>query len=213
MAEPHGQLRLLPAPEDRGRESVVETELVDEPAPGRKLAPSAPPSPGTVPLELARELRPGEALVWWNHKHKISWRPVAWVLLAGLTLLAFATLFAPELWRQPVAELGKWTIPVLAPAGLLLAREWLSRRALLVTDSAIVELDHRGRSDRLAFRSVRRVRRDLLTGGVLLEGARHKVRVPPQLAEDARAAIASQTRLSLGSGAEGPEDPLGWMPR
>jgi hypothetical protein len=51
----------------------------------------------------------------------------------------------------------------------------------------------------------------VLTGGVLLEGARHKLRIPPQLAEDTRAAIASQTRYTL-RGSDGPDDRIGWLP-
>jgi hypothetical protein len=64
--------------------------------------------------------------------------------------------------------------------------------------------------ERIAFRNVRRVRRDLLTGGVLLEGAEHKLRVPPQLVDDARLAIASQTRYTVSSGDQ-PDDPLRFL--
>lgn len=217
-----GHLQLLPAPEDRPKlgEGDAEQVVVDttaderladmEPSPGRRLAPNAPKSPGTVPLELARELRTGEPVIWWNEKREIVWRHVLWVLGAGLALLAFATLLAPELWL-PLAKFWQPLLPAIAPAALLAAREWLSRRAVMVTDNSVIVVDHRGRADRLGFRNVRRVRRDLLTGGVLLEGARHRLRIPPLLAEDARAAIASQTALVRGS-PDAIDDPLGWMP-
>jgi hypothetical protein len=197
-------LRLLPAPEDREPEPVRSSEA------GRTLAPGAPRSPGPVPLELATELRSGEAVVWWGYKDEIDRRPIAWMLLAGVVLLGLATLLAPELWAVPLRELWKPLVPALAPAALLIAREWVSIRTVLVTDSSVLVLDHRGRLDRLGFRNVRRVRRDLLTGGVLLEGAEHKLRIPPQLAEDTRLAIASQTRYTVAGG-ERPDDPLGFL--
>ncbi|MFO7561453.1 MAG: hypothetical protein R6X02_02320 [Enhygromyxa sp.] len=199
-------LRLLPAPEDRQPEPARERS----PGEGRVLAPGAPRSPGPAPLELATELRVGEAVVWWGYKDQIDRRPIAWMLLAGLVLLGLATLLAPELWAVPLRDLWKPLVPALAPAALLLAREWVSIRTVLVTDSSVLVLDHRGRLDRLGFRNVRRVRRDLLTGGVLLEGAEHKLRIPPQLAEDTRQAITSQTRLGLAGG-ERPDDPLRFL--
>ncbi|HLT39440.1 MAG TPA: hypothetical protein VK034_24320 [Enhygromyxa sp.] len=199
-------LRLLPAPEDR----EPEPERGSSTDGGRVLAPGAPRSPGPVPLELARELRTGEPVVWWGSKDRIDRKPILWMLLGGALLLGFATLLAPELWAVPLRELWKPLIPALAPAALLLVRELVSVRTVLVTDSSLLVLDHRGRLDRLAFRNVRRVRRDLLTGGVLLEGAEHKLRVPPQLAEDARLAIASQTRYTVAGGPR-PDDPLGYL--
>lgn len=200
-------LQLLPAPEDR-KPGPSRASTSSE---GRVLAPGAPRSPGAVPLELARELRVGEPVIWWGAKDRIDRRPIAWMFLAGAVLLGFATLLAPELWSAPIAEVWKPLVPALAPALLLLAREYLSLRTVLVTDSSVLVLDHRGRLDRLAFRNVRRVRRDLLTGGVLLEGAEHKLRLPPQLAEDARTAIATQTRHRIASG-DPPDDPMGWLP-
>jgi hypothetical protein len=201
-------LQLLPAPEDRGEP----TGTTSGPTSGaRRLAPSAPPSPGTLPLELATELRMGEPVVWWGEKTTIDRRPIAWMLLAAALLLGFATLLAPELWAQPIGDLWQPLLPALAPAGLLALREWVSLRAVLVTDSSVIVCDHRGNVDRIGFHNIRRVGRDLLTGGVLLEGAQHKVRIPPSLAEDARAAIGSQTRFAIRSG-EGPQYPMGWMP-
>jgi hypothetical protein len=202
---PRGPLRLLPAPEDRDA-----SDPTGPSSSARRLAPGAPPSPGTLPLELATELRMGEPVVWWGRKDQIDRGPIGWMLLAAALVLGFATLLAPELWAQPLGDLWQPLLPALAPAALLAAREWVSLRAVLVTDSSVVVCDHRGRVDRIAFRNVRRVGRDFLTGGVLLEGAEHKVRIPPSLADDTRAAIASQTRFAIRSG-EGPEDPLRWM--
>ncbi|PRQ03396.1 hypothetical protein ENSA5_16020 [Enhygromyxa salina] len=212
MTPRRGQLQLLPAPEDRDRVGAEGQGAGGGPSTsrGRRLAPGAPPSPGTVPLELARELRVGEPVIWWGHKDHIDRRPIVWVAIVGVLMLGLATLLAPELWDQPLADMWKPLVPALAPAALLAARQWLSLRAVLVTDSSLVVRDHRGRLDRLAFRNVRRVGRDLLTGGILLEGARHKLRVPPELEQDARAAIASQTRHTL-QGGDGPDDPLGWL--
>lgn len=211
MNQPRAPLQLLPAPEDRKPGPQDSPPSGAAPREGRRLAPGAPLSPGPLPLELTGELRVGEPVVWWGSKSKIDHRPILWLLIAGLLVLAFATLLAPELWDQPWTELWKPLIPALAPAALLTVREWLSLRDVVVTDSSILVWDHRGRFERLAFRNVRRVDRDLLTGGILLEGARHKLRLPPALAEDARAAIASQTRHTLRSD-DGPEDRLSWLP-
>lgn len=204
---PRAPLQLLPAPEDRKPVEPREGPTIEP----RRLVPGAPLSPGPVPLELAMELGVGEPVVWWGRKDSIDRRPISWLIVAGLLVLGFATLLAPELWDQPWRELWKPLIPALAPAALLTVREWLSLRDVVVTDSSILVCDHRGRVERLAFRNVRRVGRDLLTGGILLEGARHKLRLPPALAEDTRAAIASQTRHTLRSG-DGPDDPLAWLP-
>jgi hypothetical protein len=205
VTTPRGPLRLLPAPEHRSESPSGQTSGA------RRLAPSAPPSPGTLPLELATELRMGEPVVWWGRKDTIDRRPIIWMLIAAALLLGFATLLAPELWSQPLRDLWQPLLPALAPAALLAVREWVSLRAVLVTDSSVIVCDHRGNVDRIGFRNIRRVGRDFLTGGVLLEGVEHKVRIPPSLAADARAAIGSQTRFAIRSG-QGPEDPLGWMP-
>ena len=217
-----GHLQLLPAPEDRGEEGarVDAAELIEvssvgssssDERPGLRLAPGAPPSPGPVPLEFASALRMGEPTVWWGEKHSIERGPIAWTAAAGLALLAVASLWAPDLWSQPLDALWKLVLLPLAPAMLLGAREYLSLRAVLVTDNSVIVRDHRGRMARLAFRNVRRVGRDVLTGGILLEGARHRVRLPPALSDDAREAMDSQLRHTLRSG-DGPDDPLGWMP-
>lgn len=201
----NGPLRLLPAPEHR-------TPSVGPGAgASRRLAPGAPPSPGPLPLEFANELRMGEPVVWWGRKDRIDRRPVAWMAFAGLVLLGLASLLAPAIWARPITELWQLLVPAIAPAALLAAREYFSLRTVIVTDTSIVVCDHRGRMDRLAFRNIRRVGRDLLTGGILLEGAQHKLRLPPSLADDARDAIASQTRHAIRSG-DGPDDPARWLP-
>lgn len=193
-------LQLLPAPEDREPQAKREQTRASGP----------PRSAGPAPLELARELRVGEPVVWWGEKDRIDRKPIAWMLIISLALLGFASLLAPELWAVPLGDLWQLLLPTLAPAALLLARELVSIRTVLVTDSSLLVLDHRGRLERLAFRNVRRVGRDWLTGGVLLEGAEHKLRVPPQLAEDTRLAIASQTRYTIGGG-DRPDDPLRFL--
>lgn len=178
----------------------------------RRLAPGAPYSPGTVPLELAQQLRTGEALVWWGYKDRVNFKPVLWTVLAGAVVLAGVSLFAPELWRQPLANLWKPIAAIFSPALLVYLREYLSLRHLAVTDTSVIEVTQRGRADRIAFRNVDRVGRDLLTGGILLVGKAHRVRVPPTLMDDARAAIDSQTRDAIRGSTEGPIDPMSWLP-
>jgi hypothetical protein len=211
------KLRLLPAPEDRGTEIPVSSKPSTEisvvgDSTARRLAPGAPKSPGTMPFEYAKELRVGEAAVWWNHKETISWAPILWVTGAAVLLVAIATALVPEFWSQPLDELWKGVVPALLPSLLLLGREWFSRRAIVVTDNSVIGFDHRGRVERLGFRNVRAIKRDLLTGGVVLEGAEHKIRIPPMLADDARDAVASQVRHTL-RGSQEIDDSLGWFPR
>lgn len=212
-------LRLLPAPEDRAEKRATDTSVSDSPSAKastassvRVLAPGAPRSGGTMPFELAREVRVGEAVIWWNQKDAIHWRLVGWVFAAGLAILAIATLVAPELWLQPLDELWKTIVPALLPAAMLLAREWFSQRAIIVTDNSVIGFDHRGRVDRIGFRNVRTIKRDMLTGGVVLEGTAHRVRIPPSLSDDARQAIASQLRNTVRATDE-LHDALGWFPR
>lgn len=205
----NGPLRLLPAPEHRT--PSVDPSVDSGAGASRRLAPGAPLSPGPLPLEFANELRMGEPVVWWGRKDRIDRRPVAWMAFAGLALLGLASLLAPAIWARPITELWQLLVPAIAPAALLAAREYFSLRTVIVTDTSIVVCDHRGRMDRLAFRNIRRVGRDLLTGGILLEGAQHKLRLPPSLADDARDAIASQTRHAIRSG-DGPDDPARWLP-
>lgn len=193
-----------------GPEDQVAKDMSDEP--GRRLAPGAPLSPGTVPLELALHLRAGEALVWWDAKAAIDPRPAAVVIGACALLLLAITVIAPDFWAQDWADLWPPVAALLSPALLLLLREHFSLRSLLVTDTAIVEVTRSGEVSRLVFSAIRSVRRDLLTGGVLLQGKGTRIRVPPALVENARAAIVSQRRSVLRGEAAQPDDPLRWLP-
>lgn len=179
----------------------------------RVLAPGAPPSPGTAPLEIARHLRLGEALVWWDAKAGFDLRPLAWIGGINAVVLIGVTLLVPEFWAQPFAELWRPIAVMLSPMVVWLAREQFSQRAILVTDTAIIEVPRRGEPQRLQFSAVQRVRRDILTGGVVLTGKTSKIRIPATLAERTRAAIASQRKgaLKLRSAAERPDDPLRFM--
>ena len=113
----------------------VDTKTPDR----RRLAPGAPLSPGTIPMHLAMALGRDEAVVWWDEKNTVSWRPVLWTLLGGLLLIMGATLFAPELWKQPWPDLWKSLAVPLLPALLVYQRERFARRGLVVTDESIVE--------------------------------------------------------------------------
>ena len=193
-----------------GPEDQVAKDMSDEP--GRRLAPGAPLSPGTVPLELALHLRAGEALVWWDAKAAIDPRPAAVVIGACALVLLAITVIAPDFWSQDWADLWPPVAALLSPALLLLLREHFSLRSLLVTDTAIVEVTRSGEVSRLVFSAIRSVRRDILTGGVLLQGKGTRIRVPPALVENARAAIVSQRRSVLRGEAAQPDDPLRWLP-
>lgn len=177
----------------------------------RSLAPGAPPSPGTAPLEIARHLRLGEALVWWDAKAGFDLRPLAWIGGISAAVLLVASLLAPEFWQQPLSELWRPIAVLLSPMLLWLVREQFSQRSILVTDTAVLEVPRRGEPQRLQFSAVQRVRRDLLTGGVVLTGKLSKVRVPAALVDNTRAAIASQRKGALRSQAERPDDPLRFM--
>lgn len=177
----------------------------------RILAQGAPPSPGVVPLDLARHLEFGEALVWWGEKQEIERAPIViGASLVGLVLL-MVTLFVPEFWLQPLSSLWQPLAAVSLPVVFAVVRERLSRRSLMVTDAAIVEVDLAGRSQRLGFDNVRAVRRDLLRGGLALHGAKASVHIPATIMNDARQAIASQRRGRVQT-REGLDDPMGWLP-
>jgi hypothetical protein len=165
-----------------------------------------------VPAELAWHLKSGEALVWWGSKDRIDFRPLALVLAVVLVLLVGVSLFVPEFWMQPWESLWPPLAALLSPAAMVLIRERANLRSTLVTDVAVIDVPMRGRSDRIAIRNVRAVRRDFLRGGIRLDGARHRVRIPPSLMDAARAAIESQQRGTIRSRDARPDDPLGWLP-
>jgi hypothetical protein len=177
----------------------------------RILAAGAPPSPSVVPLDLARHLEFGEALAWWGDKSHMERAPIIVAgTLVGVALL-LVTLAVPEFWLQPLDQLWQPLVAVCLPLVFAVTRERLSRRAVLVTDTSIIEVDMAGRSSRLGFDNIRAVRRDLLRGGLRLEGAKATVRVPAVLATDARQAIASQRRGRVQT-RENLDDPIGWLP-
>ncbi len=177
----------------------------------RILAPGAPPSPGPVPSELARHLVFGEALVWWDEKDRISVGPVALVAAAAVSILGFVSLLAPSFWLQPWSELWKPVAALFSPTALVLLRERINRYAVLVSDVGIIGVDPSGNVQRLAFDAIESVRRDVLRGGLQLEGKRGRVRIPPTLIDDARQAIASQRRHKV-RGATAIDDPMRWLP-
>jgi len=177
----------------------------------RILAPGAPPSPGPVPKDLAQHLPFGEALVWWNEKDQIHYGPIALVLLVALGVLGFVSLFAPEFWNQPWRELAKPVAVLISPAAFVLLRERINQRAIMVTDVAVMGIDPAGRLERLSFEGITAVRRDAIRGGLLLEGRRVRVRIPPSLLEDTRLAIASQRRGRVRAATQ-VDDPTGWLP-
>ena len=176
----------------------------------RKLAPGAPPSPGPVPNELAAHLQFGEAVVWWGSKHTMDLRPALLVAAVMLAILAGLTALAPEFWLQPLSALWKPLAALASPVVLVLVRERINFRSVLVTDTSIVDVPYSGPVDRLAFDNITSVRRDLLRGGLRLDGARHRVQIPPTLMDDARSAIASQLRGRIRQSEL--DDPLGWLP-
>lgn len=190
---------------------VASNDSVPDGTGPRILAPGAPPSPGPIPTELARHLVHGEALVWWGVKDRIRFGAVGLVLAAAISILGFVSLFAPEFWLQPLAELAKPIAVLLSPAAFVLLRERINRRAVVVTDSAIVDMDLRGQANRIPFDGIAAVRRDFLRGGVILEGRRAQVRIPPSLSDDAHQAIASQRRNRV-RGSSAVDDPQGWLP-
>lgn len=177
----------------------------------RILATGAPPSPSQVPLDLARHLELGEVLVWWGEKDRIEPAPIA--LAGGLAVVAvlLVTIFVPEFWSQPLATLWQPLLAICAPVLFVVVRERASRGAVLVTDDHVIEVGPTGRSTRLGFDNVRAVRRDVLRGGIRLDGARGSVHVPGPLVEQTRAAIECQRRNRVRTGAT-IDDPTGWLP-
>jgi hypothetical protein len=177
----------------------------------RILAPGAPPSPGPVPGDLARHLVFGEALVWWDEKDRIHLGPVMLVVAAAVAILGFVSVLAPSFWLQPLGELWKPVAALFSPALLVLLRERMNQTAVLVTDVGIIGVEPSGHVERLAFDAIETVRRDVLRGGLLLEGKRGRVRIPPSLQGDAQQAIASQRRNRI-RGATAVDDPMRWLP-
>lgn len=191
---------------------LVESKAGESKDGPRILATGAPPSPGPIPNELAQHLHHGEALVWWNEKDSIDWGPVLLAFGAAAAALLLVSGFAPEFWQQPWSGLWPPLLALASPTLFVLLRERLSRRALLVTDSAIVSVDPDGQTQRLAFAAVAAVQRDWLRGGIRLLGPRATlIRIPATLADDTRKAVASASSSTIRSERQ-IDDPSGWMP-
>lgn len=176
----------------------------------RILAPGAPPSPGPCPKDLAVHLEHGEVMVWWGEKRRIEFA------LAGITLgaagiaLLMVTGFAPSFWSQPLGQLWRPLAALLSPTLAVLVREWMSRRALVVTGNAITEVGRDGRAHRLSLTSIVSVKRDWLRGGLRVEGRNTVVQVPTSLMEDAGKAVRSRLRGRVNA-PDRDRDPLRWL--
>lgn len=177
----------------------------------RILAPGAPPSPGPLPTELTPHLEHGEVLAWWGEKRHIELTLVGLSFGAAVLALLGVTAFAPEFWRQGLTDIAAPVGALLSPTALVLGREWVARRAVMVTDGAIVVVEPSGASTRLPLPAIRTIRRDFVRGGAVLEGAGLSVAIPAALAEPTGAALASRIRSRTGA-AGSIDDRLGWLP-
>ncbi len=174
----------------------------------RVLTPGAPSSPGPCPNDLAVHLEHGEVLVWWNEKTEIQLGLAGITLGAAAVALLMVTGFAPTFWSQPLSGLWRPLLALLSPTLLVLAREWASRTALIVTNNAIIEVPRKGSPKRLALPRILRVRRDWVRGGLKLEGPGTTVHVPTSLLGDAGKAVRSRLQGRVRT----PEDdPLRWL--
>jgi hypothetical protein len=176
----------------------------------RALAPGAPLSPGTLPLEFAVLLRSGEALIWWNEKERVSLRPVLAVIGICSVILALVTGFAPDFWLQPWESLWPPLAALFSPVLVIVVRELVAIRVTMVTDGGVIDVPRFGEPRRVSIAAITAVRRDLWTGGVRLTEGSVQLRVPPTLADDARRAIASSGRAVLRS--RPVDDPISWLP-
>lgn len=174
------------------------------------LAPGAPPSPGPCPNDLAQHLEHGEVLAWWGEKTGIELGLVAITLGAAAMALLLVTGFAPSFWSQPASALWQPLLVLLSPTLAVLVREWMSRRAVLVTGRAIVDVPRRGPPQRLNLAAIAIVRRDWVRGGLTVEGANVRVHVPTSLMEDAGKAARSRLR-GRGRPPAREADPLRWL--
>lgn len=177
----------------------------------RILAPGAPPSPGPVPIALAKHLEHGEVLVWWGQKTGMQWALVGLTAGAALLVLVAVTIFAPGFWSQPWRDVAAPVAAIFSPAAFVLYREWIARRSVLVTDTATVVVDAHDEPVRLHHGALRSITRDWLRGGVRLQGPGRVLFVPTILADATRAALVSRMRGRL-HGATQVHDPLGWLP-
>lgn len=181
----------------------------------RSFAPGAPNSPGPLPDDLRELLERGEALIWWNQKEDIDWVSPGVTLVVCLMLLGAITMLAPTFWARSPLDFWGPVAAMLLPAAFMVMREFFGRGLWVVTERRIVTVDFRGYTQSLAFRSIREVRRDHISGGVKLIGPDKTLRIGPRFAKDLRIAMQTQLRHKvLGSGDQSPVDHVGgWFPK
>lgn len=181
---------------------------------GAATSPTSTPrkSPrGAVPFSLAQRLDAGEAVVWWDGVDSMRWRAPLILATIGAAVFAAVSLAVPELWQQPTRELLRALGVCLAPALVQGMRNWMAQRTVVVTDTTVLDADRNGRGDGLRLRNIRVVRRDWITGGVIIEGAAHRVRIPPALVADVRHHIRRQRAVILMREDDAVDDRLGWL--
>lgn len=176
----------------------------------RVLAPGAPLSPGPCPNDLAQHLEHGEVLAWWGEKLSVQFGLAAITLGAAAVALLLVTGFAPTFWSQPFSDLWPPVIVLLSPTLLVLARETTSRTALLVTNTAIVEIPRRGAPRRLALQAIAGVQRDWVRGGLRVDGPNTAVHVPTSLMEESGKAVRSRLKGRVRTPRD-VSDPLRWL--
>lgn len=176
----------------------------------RVLAPGAPLSPGPCPNDLAQHLEHGEVLAWWGEKLSVQFGLAAITLGAAAVALLLVTGFAPTFWAQPFSDLWPPVVVLLSPTLLVLAREAASRTALLVTNTAIVEVPRRGAPRRLALQAIAGVQRDWVRGGLRVDGPNTTIHVPTSLMEESGKAVRSRLKGRVRT-PQGVADPLRWL--
>ena len=139
------------------------------------------------------------------------WRGPSILAAIGAAVFAMVGLAVPELWSLPAGELARAAAVCLAPGAAQGLRNWWAQRTVVVTDGAILDADRGGRGDRLRLSNVRVVRRDWWTGGVILEGAAHRIRIPPTLAPDVQRHLRRQREVMLMRDEDALDDRLGWL--
>jgi len=176
----------------------------------RVLAPGAPLSPGPCPNDLAQHLEHGEALAWWGEKMNVQFGLAAITLGAAVVALLLVTGFAPTFWDQPFSDLWPPVVVLLSPTLLVLARETASRTALLVTNTAVVEVPRKGAPKRLALQAISGVQRDWVRGGLRVDGPNTALHVPTSLMEESGKAVRSRLKGRVRT-PQGVTDPLRWL--
>ena len=167
--------------------------------------------PGPVPFFIAQRLRAGEAVVWWGTVDHMMWRAPAVLAGIGAGVFLLVGLAVPELWQQPARELLRAFAVCLAPGAAQAIRNWLARRTVVVTDSAVLDADPQGRGDRIGIGNIRCIRRDWSTGGVLVEGAAHRIKIPPSLVQETRNHVLRQRAVVIMRDEDALDDRLGWL--